>query len=189
VATFNHISGQEPSTVTFKVATVQVTRNSSAMQQEILSLGDAESSLGIARVVAAPPSSTEYGLAVRVAQPAVWTASTIAAAAAQASISRSSAAGVRPVCVGFTVTIAATSTTPSAWSGSVSLIDGAAGGSTYLWRSAISLPATAGAIVSIPRSGLWIPGSVAAPLTLEFSSSGGANTVQSLSMEGVSLNA
>jgi len=186
--TYSNIAGQEPSTVTFRVATVVIPRGSTNEQQEILSVGDPQSSNGIARVLADPPASTEFGLVTRIAQPSVWTSASIAAEAAKASVSRSSATGVRPVCVGFTVAMAATSTTPSAWSGTVSLVDGAAGGSTYLWRSVFSLPAAAGAMTAIVRSNLWIPGTVGAPLTLEFSSSGGANTVQSVSMEGVSVN-
>lgn len=65
MASFNHISGAEPSTVTFKLATVTQTRNSSAMHQEILSIGDPESSLGLAAVLASAPPSTTFALAVR----------------------------------------------------------------------------------------------------------------------------
>jgi hypothetical protein len=65
MATFNHISGQEPSTVSFKLATVTQTRNSSAMHQEILTIGDPDSSLGLAAVLAAAPASTAWGLVVR----------------------------------------------------------------------------------------------------------------------------
>lgn len=62
---YGSISGQEPSTVTFKVRTVTVPQNSSNMQQELLTLADPESSLGVARVVAAAPDSTHYGVVVR----------------------------------------------------------------------------------------------------------------------------
>jgi len=41
MATYNHISGQEPSTISFKVRTVTQVQNSTVMHQEILSLGDA----------------------------------------------------------------------------------------------------------------------------------------------------
>jgi hypothetical protein len=65
VATFNHISGAEPSTVTFKAATVSMTRNSSVMHQEIISLGDPDSSLAISAVLNAQPASTAWGLVTR----------------------------------------------------------------------------------------------------------------------------
>lgn len=65
MAAFNHISGQEPSTVSFKLATVTQTRNSSLMHQEILTLGDPESSLALAAVLNAKPPSTTWALAVR----------------------------------------------------------------------------------------------------------------------------
>lgn len=66
--TFTNIDGEEPSTVTFTVAAVSLSRNSSAELQEILCLGDPEvaSSLGIARVTAAAPASTNAALNVRI---------------------------------------------------------------------------------------------------------------------------
>ena len=65
MATFNRIAGAEPSTVTFKAATVSMTRNSSVMHQEIITLGDPESSLGMAAVLGAAPASTTFGLVAR----------------------------------------------------------------------------------------------------------------------------
>lgn len=65
MASFDHISGAEPSTVTFKLATVKQTRNSSVMHQEIMSLGDPDSSLAIAAVLNAVPASTAWGLVTR----------------------------------------------------------------------------------------------------------------------------
>jgi len=65
MATFNHIGGAEPSTLTFKLATVTQTRNSSAMHQEIQTIGDPDSSLALAAVLGAAPASTSFGLVVR----------------------------------------------------------------------------------------------------------------------------
>ena len=62
---FKNIALQEPSTVTARVATVEISRGSTAEQQEILVLGDVSDSLAVARVLAAAPASTEYALAVR----------------------------------------------------------------------------------------------------------------------------
>lgn len=65
MAVFGHISGAEPSTITFKAATVSQTRNSSLMHQELISLADPESSLAIAAILGAAPASTTFGLVVR----------------------------------------------------------------------------------------------------------------------------
>lgn len=121
---------------------------------------------------------------------AVWTTSHLPAANTKATITRASAgAGVRNVCTGLTVVLAATGTTPSAVNLSVSLIDGASGGTTYLWRVTLSLPATAGALNGVTRSGLWLPGTAATGMTLEFSAAGGANTIESVSIEGTTVTA
>jgi hypothetical protein len=65
MATFNHINLEETSTVTAKVATIQLTRNSSAHQQEIFSLGDPELAGSIARISSVAPASSDAGLIVR----------------------------------------------------------------------------------------------------------------------------
>lgn len=69
MATFNHLGLAEPSTLTAKIATVTQTRNSSVMHQEILSIGDPDSSLAIAAVLASNPASTAWGVVVRGAGP------------------------------------------------------------------------------------------------------------------------
>lgn len=65
--TYGNIGGAEPSTVTFKAGTVSIARGSTTEQQEIIVLGDPQTSNGIARVLAAAPVSTEFGLTVRIA--------------------------------------------------------------------------------------------------------------------------
>lgn len=62
---YDHISGAEPSTITFKARTVTQTQNSSKMHQELISLADPESSLAIAAVLGVAPVSTAFGLVVR----------------------------------------------------------------------------------------------------------------------------
>ena len=116
-----------------------------------------------------------------------WHISHLPAANTQATITQAAAgAGKRNICTGFTVMFVAGATAPTAINVSVSLIDGAAGGTTYLWRATISLPATAGATSGIARMGRWI-GSANTAMTLEFSAAGGANTIQSVAMEGTVL--
>jgi hypothetical protein len=116
----------------------------------------------------------------------IWTGINVASANAQATVTKASAGtGIRNVCTGFTVTLASSSTTaPAAIQIIINLIDGASGGTTYLFRSVIALPATAGAQTSIVRGNLWLPGTAATGMTLEFSAAGGANTIESVSMEG-----
>ena len=63
--TYGHLGLAEPSTVTNVVATVVVARGSTNEHQEILVLGDPQSSIGMARVLASSAASTEYGMVVR----------------------------------------------------------------------------------------------------------------------------
>jgi hypothetical protein len=95
--------------------------------------------------------------------------------------------GIRHVCTGFTVTLAQSATGSSAVNLQVNLIDGASGGTNYLWRSTISLVAVPGHSNPIQRTGLWIEGSFNTAMTLEFSAAGGAQVHQSVTLEGVSI--
>jgi hypothetical protein len=63
---FGSIKGEESATITFKVRTVTINQNSTNMQQEILTIGEPLTSNAVARVLAAPPVSTEFGAAVRI---------------------------------------------------------------------------------------------------------------------------
>lgn len=90
-------------------------------------------------------------------------------------------AGVRNVCTGLTVMLAAGTTAPSAASVTVALIDGSTGGTTYLWGPhTVSLPAVAGAETGIVVGHCWKPGTANTAMTLEFSAAGGANTFETV---------
>ena len=65
MTTFGHISGQEPSTISFKAATVTINRNSTVMHQEIVSLGDPVSSGAIAECSSLKATSSQTGLVTR----------------------------------------------------------------------------------------------------------------------------
>ena len=65
--TFGNIAGEESATVTFKMATVTIDRNSTVAHQEIMTIGSPQTSNALAAVVASAPASTEFGLVVRVA--------------------------------------------------------------------------------------------------------------------------
>lgn len=116
----------------------------------------------------------------------VWTQIHVPSANTVATKSQGAGgAGVRNVVTMITAVIVATATAPTAVNVTVNLIDGATGGTTYLWRSTLSLPGTAGETRGIALSGLWLPGSTNTATTLEFSAAGGANTIESVSMSGV----
>lgn len=102
----------------------------------------------------------------------------------QASIVRAAgAAGVRHVATGLTVVLAAGATAPTAVNIAVELLDGV----TVVWDATISLPATAGAMNGIALSGLHIPGTAATSMTLRFSAAGGANTFESVALQGIDI--
>lgn len=119
----------------------------------------------------------------------VWTKNHFPAANTQATASQTAAGvGVKNVCTGVTIALASSSTTaPAAIQVSVALRDGASGAGTVLWGAVIALPAVAGAMTAIVRSGIWVIGSANTAMTLEFSAAGGANTIESVSMEGTTV--
>lgn len=67
MATHADIGVSQPaaSTITMKVATLTLTRNSTAQHQELLTIADGETTNGLARVLSTRPGSTEFGLVVR----------------------------------------------------------------------------------------------------------------------------
>jgi hypothetical protein len=117
-----------------------------------------------------------------------WVAIHAPVANTQATATKAAAGlGKRNVVTGLTIVLAAGATAPTAVNVTVNLIDGASAGTAYLWRATMSLPATAGAMNGIVREPIWIKGSPNTAMTLEFSAAGGANTIESVSMEGTVL--
>lgn len=119
--------------------------------------------------------------------PLLWSVNASPGVSTVATISKSSAAGVRHIVTGFTASVAATSTSPAVFHSTLVLVDGASAGTTFLWRTVVSLSSTPGGMVSFNFSNLWFAGAVAGPVTLEFQTSGGANVVQSVAMWGQTL--
>lgn len=64
---FTNIDGEESATVTFRVGSVQMARGTTNEEQEIICLGDPDSSNALAAVTNAAPASTRWGLNVRLA--------------------------------------------------------------------------------------------------------------------------
>jgi hypothetical protein len=118
-----------------------------------------------------------------------WKVSHSPVANTQATATRAAAgAGLMNVCTGLTITFCAGAVAPTAVLISVAVIDGASGGTTYLWGPfPFSLPAVAGAMNGLVEASLYIPGSANTPMTVEFSATGGANTIQAVMMRGTTL--
>src|SRR3972149_6013358 len=92
--------------------------------------------------------------------------------------------GKRNICTGFDCSLCAGTTAPAAFTGILRLIDGASGGTTYLWQMRFSLRADAGAMVGISKHFKKpIAGSVNTAMTLEWSAQPGANAFESVSFE------
>ena len=118
----------------------------------------------------------------------VWSKHVVASANSVASgVQAAAGPSTRNVCTWLTVKLVGGASAPAAVNTSVSLIDGDTGGTTYLWRSTISLPATAGADNGIALSGLWLPGTANTKMTLEFLAAGGANSIESISFGGTTI--
>lgn len=66
MAAFSNIDGEESATVTFRVGTVEIVRGTTSEHQEILVVGDPDTSNAIARVTQTAPASTNAGLNVRI---------------------------------------------------------------------------------------------------------------------------
>jgi hypothetical protein len=119
-----------------------------------------------------------------------WSAIHVPATATQATATRSAGgAGIRHVCTSITATLSAGTLALAAGAPLVvSLIDGASGGTTYLWRSIIDIPAVAGQAYTIALSGLSLFGTAATAMTFEFSAAGGTNSFQSVCFTGYDVS-
>jgi hypothetical protein len=116
-----------------------------------------------------------------------WTAGHTPAADTLATATKAAVSRRRNVCTGITVTLAAGASAPTAIPLAVYLVDGATGGTTYLWQGRIAIAAVAGACERIVVTPCWFVGTVGTAMTLEFSVKGGSNTLESVSMSGTLL--
>lgn len=105
----------------------------------------------------------------------------------RANVTRAAgAAGVRQVITGFTATIVAGSAAPSASYGNLEILDGPSG-TNLLFAATLGIPATAGVMAGVNRTGLWIKSSQASAITVQFQSALGANVIESVSVEGTTI--
>lgn len=114
-----------------------------------------------------------------------WTASHAPSAATQATATKASAgAGLKNVCTSIAASFIP-SGSATAVVKSLRLRDGATGAGTILWEIYLGLQTAAGQGMGIAMSNLWIPGTAATAMTIEFESAGGSNTLQSVSILGL----
>lgn len=165
--------------------TITVTQGTGTNLHTVVDSGTITTVSSVTAIAGALPAGTNLLGSVYDEPDDTWHQTHVPAANTQATISQTAGAGsLKNVCTGFTVTVCGGATAPAAFQGTVALIDGATGGTTYLWRSNITIPATAGSTVSFTHAkGKWT-GSAATAMTLEFSGAFGANTLQSVTMKG-----
>lgn len=118
--------------------------------------------------------------------PRTWNVTNTPAANTKATVTKTAGVktGQRLVATSITATLCAGSSAPAANVVTIALIDGDSGGTNYLWGPVnISIPAVAGSM-----NGVVVPliaiGSANTDMTLEFSAPGGANTFESVALEG-----
>lgn len=120
--------------------------------------------------------------------PARWTAVHKPAVNTRATATKAAAgAGIRNLLRSMAVFLVAGTTAPAAIQVNVYVIDGASGGTTYLWVAVFALQAVAGDRCAFVQSGLEIDGTANTALTLEFDLAGGANTFESVAMMGTTV--
>src|SRR5437016_10335799 len=101
--------------------------------------------------------------------PNTWAVQHAPAISVQATITKAAGAtGIRHVVTAVSFTMSA-STAPAATALQVNLRDGASGAGTILQSWSFQIPATVIQPTVFGLSGLWIPGSQATAMTLEFS--------------------
>lgn len=130
------------------------------------------------------PARLPMNISVGLPQSA-WVATHAPAANTVATITKASAgAGLKNVCNAISATLVAGGTAPTAATATLVLRDGASGAGTIVWSHTLSVAATAGTGQIITIGGLAIPGTAATAMTLEFTGAAGANTFESVSMNG-----
>lgn len=152
------------------------------------SLSAAVSTLGGVTPVgatAAVLAGTTQAQAILVAQPGEFSITHNPGANTVATITKAAGSGTqRWVITGFSAMLTAGATAPTAAVATLNLRDGASGAGTILKSWTLGVPATAGATQGIAKSGLHIICSAATAVTIEFTAAAGANTYESVELEG-----
>lgn len=138
----------------------------------------------IVALITIPPPLRAQGRATG----ATFTLMHAPSSATQATASQAANPGEKHVADCLMATFAALTTAPTAVQVAVVIRDGPTGAGTILFQAVMSLPATGGAnappIVACPTGGLGLIGTVNTAMTVEFTASGGTNTVESVFLRG-----
>lgn len=119
-----------------------------------------------------------------------WSVTSAPAAATQASASQGAGgASVRHVARAITITVAGGAAAPAAQVLTFNLRDGASGAGTVIGSWTIGVEAVAGRTVVLALGGLARVGSANTAMTLEGSAAPGANTLESVTLEGYDVPA
>lgn len=117
--------------------------------------------------------------------PGGWMATSAPAVNTQATASKAAgAAGTRHVCTGISMVLAQDATGGTPFAGTVNLRDGATGAGTILGTWFINIATTAYGWNHLEMTGLNVVGTAATAMTLEFTSAGGAHTLESCTLTG-----
>lgn len=182
MATIGDVGLQEPSTITKRLAAVEITRNSTVQSQEVMVLGSPNSTttLALAEVTGAAPASTTMGLVTRPIGPITVAQSTagdlnvtVANLSTTMTVRQSSAGDLNVTVAGYSTTVNVSSVSgvvriapPSTASAgeflAVRLSDGStwvAGGTDYTHNSTLTASTVAGP-VAILRASAAVPTAV-----------------------------
>jgi hypothetical protein len=114
-----------------------------------------------------------------------WTAVHNPGANVVASASKAAgAAGVRHVATAIYAKLQGGTAAPAAVQATVRLRDGASGAGTVLFETVLTIGGAIAATDEVFLEDLWIEGSPATAMTLEFAAAGGANTFEVVDLVG-----
>lgn len=119
-----------------------------------------------------------------------WTVIHAPAANTAATASKAAGAtGVKHVARGIIVSCSAGASAPTAIQLTWNLRDGSTGAGTVLATGVIGIEAVAGkSPPPVQLSNLWIEGTAATAMTLEFTAAGGANTIEAVTLMGEDIS-
>jgi hypothetical protein len=169
-----------PATITTgQVATLQTDNVQNLLTKSKIWDGTSVAAMGSAANVAL----TSAANALLTTPPGMWSVYHVPAAATQATATKAAgAAGVRHICTSLSATVSTVGTAQTA-ALILNLRDGATGAGTVLWSTQISLPVSTTWQLSLP--GLFIPGTAATAMTIEFSAANATASFASVQMTGV----
>lgn len=119
------------------------------------------------------------------ANPAEWSVTHGPVSNTVATITKAPGTGTQKhVATGLSFVVTSAATAPTATTLTINLRDGGTGAGTILKTWTVGVMATAGASQGVARNGMYVTGTAATAMTLEFTAAGGANTIESVELDG-----